>query len=477
MAQDSWLRRWRTDVLLVVLVLVVAGPIVQVLMAHQASRIAFTAAVWDEGTVAVDTYADILSVDFAEREVDGRVVTYSDKAPGQPFLVAPLYGLARAVGAESPATENPFDNYTLWWTSLWSATIPLAALAVMIRRFCLGVLGDGRAATAAALTTTFGTLLLPFGTVLFGHVMAAALCFGCYLAARERDATPPRLALAGLQGGLAVLTEYTSGIVVVAVGVLALRRHGAGVLAFVAGGVPAVVALGAYNAIAWGSPLEFSYDNSATFSDFHAQGLFGIRIPDPRLTLQVLAGERGLLTMTPIVGVGVAGLVSLARERRHREVGVVGLAVLAAFVAVQGGWFSVTAGASPGPRYVVAALPFIAVGVARAWRWSRGLVVATGALGTLVMLAAVFTNPLAQPTETFTAGHWIWRLATDRWGQTLLTPFLGDPAAQLVQLAIAGGVLALVWRSTTAATTPTARTDAAEGARARTGGERVRGRG
>lgn len=437
----SWVARWRPEIVLVVLVLVVTAPIVQLLMAHQASRLAFTAAVWDRGTVQIDAYEGILSVDFAERE--GRL--YSDKAPGQPFLAVPFYGLARAVGAEPGEVERYFDNYTLWWTSLWSSVAPLAALAVMMRRFALRVVGDPRAATAAAVGMSLSTLLLPFATVLFSHVLAAALCFGAYLAGRDPDAPPRRLAAAGLLGGLAVVTEYTAGIVVVVLGVLIVYRHGPRVVAYAAGGLPAVAVLLAYNAVAWGSPTEFSYDNSGSFEEFHQQGLFGIRIPSPSLTAQVLFGERGLLTLTPIVLVGVIGLVQLASRRRTREVGVVGLVVFGLFVAVQGGWFSVTAGASPGPRYVVAALPFMAVGVAQAWRWSRAVVVLAGVVGAVPMLLAIFTNPLAQPTETFAAGHWAWRIVEGRWGMTLLTPHLDSPWAQLAQLGVASAVLGLLW--------------------------------
>ena len=445
----SWFVRRRPEMLLVVLVLVVAGPIVQILMAHQASRLAFTSALWDYGTVQIDAYEAILGVDFAERA--GHL--YSDKAPGQPFLAAPFYGAARQVGAEPGEAERFFDNYTLWWTSFWSGVVPLAALAVMMRRFALSVAGE-RAATAAAVTVTMSTLLLPFSTVLFSHVLAAALCFAAYLAGRDPDAPPLRLASAGLLGGLAVLTEYTAGIVLLVLGLVVLVRHRTGILAFIAGGLPAVAVLAIYNTVAWGSPTSFSYDFSATFADFHDQGLFGIRVPEPTLTLQVLLGERGLLSMTPIVLVGLVGLVRLASVARTREIGLSGLAVFAGFVAVQGGWFSVTAGASPGPRYVVAALPFVAIGVARVWRSAPWLVVAAGLVGAVPMVSAIATNPLAQPTETFTAGHWIWRMTNDQWGDTLLTPFIPDGWAHLLQLVAALVVLVALWRATGRATAP-----------------------
>lgn len=438
--RNGWLARWRTDILLVLLILVVAGPIVQILMAHQASRLAFTAALWDRSTVQVDAYEEILGVDFAER--DGHL--YSDKAPGQPFMAAPFYGMARGVGAEPGEVRRYFDNYTLWWTSFWSSVVPAAVLAVLMRRFALRVVGSPKAATAAAVAMSLGTLLLPFATVLFSHVLAAVLCFGAYLTGREQGASTWRLAAAGLLGGLAVVTEYTTGIVVVLLGLLVVHRHGLRVCAYAAGGLPAAALLGVYNTVAWGSPTAFSYDFSATFAAFHDRGLFGIRIPDPGLTVQVLVGERGLWTLTPVVLVGVLGLILLARDRATRGPGVFGLVVFAAFVAVQGGWFSVTAGASPGPRYVVAGLPFVAVGVARIWTFSRAAVVLPAVLGAIPMLASIFTNPLAQPTEDFAAGHWLWRLSNGDLGDTLLTPHLPDPYAQIVQLLIAAVVLTML---------------------------------
>lgn len=440
--RSGWLAHSRTDVLLVLLILIVAGPIVQILMAHQASRLAFTAALSDRSTVQVDAYEEILGVDFAER--DGHL--YSDKAPGQPFLAVPFYAMARSAGAEPGEVLRYFDNYTLWWTSFWSAVVPAAALAVLMRRFSLRVVGDPKAATAAALATSLSTLLLPFATVLFSHVLAAALCFGAYVTGRDPRASNWRLAAAGLLGGLAVVTEYTTGIVVVLLGALVVHRHGARIIAYIAGGLPAAAALALYNTVAWGSPTAFSYDFSATFADFHNRGLFGIRIPDPGLTLQVLVGERGLWTLTPVVLVGVLGLIMLARSRRTREPGVFGLIVFAAFVAVQGGWFSVTAGASPGPRYVVAGLPFVAVGVAKIWTVSRVAVVVPAVVGAIPMLAAIFTNPLAQPTENFAAGHWMWRVFNGNMGDTLLSPYLPDPYAQVVQLALAAMTLGLLWR-------------------------------
>jgi len=68
----------------------------------------------------------------------------------------------------------------------------------------------------AARTLGAGTLVLPFATVLFSHVLAALLGFAAYaVLLRERDG-PPRLvmvAAGGVPAGLAVATEYPLALV------------------------------------------------------------------------------------------------------------------------------------------------------------------------------------------------------------------------------------------------------------------------
>ncbi len=98
---------------------------------------------------------------------------------------------------------------------------------------------------AAAITLGTGTLVMPFATQFFGHVLAALLAFGAFaLLWREREG-PPRLALLGAAGaaaGLAVFTEYPlalAGALVGLYGVLRGDAIAAGVRAL-ARGAPAL---------------------------------------------------------------------------------------------------------------------------------------------------------------------------------------------------------------------------------------------
>lgn len=459
---------------LAVVVALVTVPLLQPLMAQQASRYALTAAIVDDATVRLDAYAGFLGVDHAQR--DGHLL--SDKAPGQPVWGVPAYAAYRTLGG-SPAGEatDAVGDLGLWAVSVWSAALPAAALAVSMRRLALRTVPVRPAAAgAAALSLALGTLLLPFATQLFGHVLAAALGLGAWLCGTG-GAGRLRWLAAGALAGAAVTVEYPMILVaaVVLVGTVwrattaaaappvaaptagpraAVRASGW----VIAGGVPFGLALAAYHWLAFGGPLAFPYE----FGQFagHQEGLVGAQLPDWAGVATVLFSERGLLVLTPIVAVGVLGLVAVTRRRgRVRAEAVAALVVFAALVALMAGWpASDYGGASPGPRYVVPALPWLAGGTALAWA-SRARVVAavTAALGTAVMLLATVTLPLAPASESGAAGWWWERATSGEWAPTLLTRVL-EPAGGLAEPALVAAPVALAvaagwgwWRAERAA--------------------------
>lgn len=417
--------------LLAAVVALLVVPVLQPLMAQQASRYALTAALWDGGTVRLDDHDHLLSVDRAERE--GHV--YSDKAPGQPVLALPAYAVYRAFGGH-PATEaRPWADPGLWAVSLLSAAAAGVALALLMRRLALRAVPSR--ATPAALSLTVGTMLLPFSTVLFSHVLAACLALAAYLLATREGAGRTGLVAAGLVGGVAVTVEYTMVLVVAVVGIAALATHRWRALWLAAGGVVPALLLALYHEVAFGGPLVTGY----RYSQFaqHGSGLVGVRPPRLGMLVEVLFSERGLLTLTPLVMVAAVACAFLSVRGRGaaRRDALAGIAVLAAMLFVMGGWSNPTAGASPGPRYVVPALGFLATGAA--WAWLR-LPLLTGAatvVGAVAMGLATYTLPLAQPTEEFALGHWAWRVAEGSVAETWLTVWTGSRWGLLVPIALA----------------------------------------
>ncbi|MFC2153351.1 hypothetical protein ACFLQ7_01805 [Actinomycetota bacterium] len=437
----DWIERYRIEILLALLVVVIAGPVVHQYRAQQASRYVFTAAIWDDRSIVLDAYADadppVLGIDRAVR--DGR--TYSDKAPLQPVLAVPVYAAYRAVGG-SPAIEARYDEHLgLWWVTLWMSTLPAALLAVAMYRFARAFRAE--ASLQATVALFFGSMLLPFSMLLFGHILCALFVFGSFaLLAGERRSTV-RLLAAGVLAGLAVASEYTASIGILILAAYAVWREHRRAGWFMAGGIPAAVGLAWYHLVAFGSPFAHPYRYSA-FDEVteEARGFFEIfsSVHLDHLIALIVSG-RGFLFASPVVIIGLIGLVMMARANQgeHQSVAIVSLLMFVSYLMIPVFWENPWGGDSPGPRYMVPAIPFLATGVAFAWyrlgMWAK----AAAIYSIIVMGVASFTDPLLSDEAAVGLGSWL-KLASD--GDivpTIFTIALG-PVGWLIHFSLVAGV-------------------------------------
>src|SRR5207253_2710438 len=79
----------------------------------------------------------------------------------------------------------------------------------------------------------------------------------------------------------------------------------------------------------------------------------------------------------------------------HRAEGVLVAAIALAYTLYNAGYYAPFGGASPGPRYLVAMLPFLALGFAPAYRRFPRTTVALAALSILRNAIVTATGPLA----------------------------------------------------------------------------------
>jgi hypothetical protein len=293
---------------------------------------------------------------------------YSDKAPGFAVLAIPAVLAVRLPPA--PSWHYPED--TGGWVyprdaGVWAVRILTSGLAFVLLAFLVGRVSEGIApgwGGPALVTFALGTLVSPLAPSCFSHVMAGAFGFGAFVLAWRRSDL-----LAGLLAGMGILVEYQAGLIAVVVGLYVLLRGLASFGRYVAGAVPALVLLAAYDWAAFGSPFHLSYRYIANdYSAEQKSGFFGIGIPHAHSVREIFIGDHGLLFDAPIVVLAAVGLWLLWRT--HRAEALVAAAVSVLFLLLNAGYFLPYGGGSPGPRFLVPALPFLALGLAPAFaRW------------------------------------------------------------------------------------------------------------
>ena len=243
----------------------------------------------------------------------------------------------------------------LWVLSLFGAVLPAVVVLFLVR-----AVSDAfapRSGTFVAVVVGAATLVLPFATLYYSHVLAATLVFGSFATLfllRGRRSVLAAV-LAGAAAGYAVTTEYATLLAAVAMCGYAvsrqprIRRAAAYLVGFAAGIAPLLV----YDQWAFGSPFHFSWAGGTTRGGELPSGEIVTRA-SPRVEplLDSLFGLSGLVITTPVVAAAVAGVVLLARRGFRAEAGTI-TAVVSALLLFNASFGSGFDGYSGGERYLI----------------------------------------------------------------------------------------------------------------------------
>jgi hypothetical protein len=341
---------------------------------------------------------------------------YSNKAPGFAFATLPAYIVMKAAGQASPPTD---DSRQLWLLGLWSVVLPALVLLLVVRRVANDL--EPGFGTAAAVTLGIGTLMLPFATLFFSHILSALLGFAAFAVLwyeRRRQASLGMVAAAGLLVGYAVTTEFPNAIMAAILGLAALARppRVRRAAAFGAGALVGLAPLLAYQQWAFGSPFRVPYSYTVGFG---STGSLFLTTPSFRRLIEVLFAPVGILRTTPVLAVAAVGIVLLFRRGCRFEARVIA-GITVAFLLFEASYATPFGGGSPGPRQMVPMLPFLALPLATAFRRMPLTTIALAAVSLVEMVASTITHPIFYTADY---ANWFRRLGAHDFSATVLTFF------------------------------------------------------
>jgi hypothetical protein len=343
---------------------------------HATSFVQLDYSVWHDHSFALTSATKIPPWSVDDFVYRGQ--NYSALAPGAAFLALPFTGAGFAIAGRYTA-YGPVLTLSETFVALTGALA--AYLVYRLASFYF------RRSTSLFLgfSFAFSTIAWPMATYFFqSDPSALFVLLTVYLGIRvlRHDGPASGLAfLSGLAAGVAVTVDYVNGVLlpIVFVSFLLGKRKfegstSASGAAFVLGALPGLAALGYYNYAIFGNPLvgtEQSYlHSSSVFGSFTTSPLYG-------LALDLVSPARGLFLFAPVLLLGLIGYFGALRNGAVRKEMLLFLAVFLGILLPYATWHEPFGGISFGPRFLVAAIPFLLLpagyAIERTGGWKTGL--------------------------------------------------------------------------------------------------------
>ena len=364
------------------------------------SRLDSIVAVVDDGTFQIDRFVQN-TVDYAK--IGDHY--YSDKPPGIAFLGIPVYAVLKQIlrapvvdGLVSRLSSNPAFASTLnpdgtgispekvrfalayVVLSLLLGLIPTVVLALLMYRLLRKLHIKPTASALAVLGYGLLTPVFAYANTFYNHQLSAALLFAAFYLAfdREKLGQTSRLLAIGFLLAYSVINEYPvaliSGILFLYT-VYQLNQSGKvlKVIWCLATGLLVAGGWMAYNAAIFGGPFKIGYEYSADWIVQHHTGFMSLTFPHPSAMWGITFGAfRGLFFLSPLLLLAVPGMIVWWRRRVNRPEWLLSLAIVLVMYIFNASSIMWWGGFAIGPRYMLAAFPFITAGMAYAMdEWGK----------------------------------------------------------------------------------------------------------
>src|SRR5712692_8678891 len=342
---------------------------------NQNSQFDLTRAIVERHTFAIDAYAG--NTGDVSR-AGGHF--YSNKSPALSWLAAIPYAIVYSVERVDPNSIEAiiFNSYLC---TIFCVALPGAMIPALLYRHARRQGFTAPWSASVALATAFATQLLPYSTIFMLHVPSGALLL---IAATSR-----RPAMAGFSAGLATAMNY---LCAPAIAILALARERK--LRFTLGAIPPLIVLAIYQKICFGSflTLSLAHEDQRFLTKGAAFGIFGIPSLDAILGISVSA-YRGLFYFAPVLVMAIGGAILWFRDRDDRGDVISIVLIFAIFFAINASFNGWEGGFGIGGRYLVPAIPLLALLMLRCRGWLRPMLVGLAAIAFAINFAAVAVDP------------------------------------------------------------------------------------
>ncbi|MEL6341013.1 MAG: hypothetical protein AAFQ65_13985 [Myxococcota bacterium] len=344
--------------------------------------------------------------------IDGKI--YSSKSPTYSMVLAALAWPAHAI---TGAGVYQHQKAYLWWLILAHQVIPYLLMLGLASLWIRSRSDHPWTRAIFMIALSFGCLPFGYAVTLNNHTPTAVFVFLMWmLTQRLLSSAPSRDSLLafciGILGGLAVSYELTSGIFTPAfAGVLMTKKRRYGPLLVLGAVVATLPMFLGYWAMS-GSVVPFYlrpelYDYPGSFW-LDPQGTDAITEPKWLYAFNALFGHHGMFSLSPILALGVLGLIWRSRDGDWLSLAIlIGASIVVLYI------ISTThnyGGRSLGMRWFAQFAPLLVVGAVPVLEWIRerprlhpGLYILL-AVSSIVVIEALVHS-------AFTPGGWVYGLS------------------------------------------------------------------